>query len=300
MRAPTLLLGLGLAVAQEALSPSTGSGRTVLENTGKPMRVEYHCGEEDLRAAGADCTAEHPCPVYLELAGVEGVGTKIFLTGNIHTSAITLWSVLLASADGGKSWTEPHERIPGAILEQVQFVDFQTGWVGGQLVHPLPRDPFLLLTTDGGATWRRRPIFDEGRVASLERFWFDSRTQGTLWIDRTHSGDAESRYERYESLTGGESWMLREVSARPIPGAQAPPRETGWRIRADRATKAFHVERQEADRWRSVAAFLIQLGECRPPEQQPMEPPAETPEPAAPNGSPGVRPAPKPPPKFRP
>lgn len=279
MRAIVALLGFGLAGAQQ---PSVPQGtpaleRPVLQNTGKPMLVEYHCGDEDLRAAGADCTAEHPCPVYLELAAVEAVGTKIFLTGNLHTPAITLWSVLLASADGGKTWTEPYERISGAILEQIQFVDFETGWVGGQLVHPLPRDPFLLLTTDGGSTWRRRPVFEEGRVASLERFRFESRTQGTLWIDRTHSGETESRYERYESLTGGESWMLREVSARPIAGAKAPPAESGWRIRADRNTKAFHVERQEADRWRNVAAFLIHLGECRPPEAPPAEPPAEAP-----------------------
>jgi photosystem II stability/assembly factor-like uncharacterized protein len=289
MRAILPVLLLAGMWGQEVAGPPRPE-RAALANLGKPIRLDYHCGEEDLRAAGADCTAEHPCPVYLELAGVEGVGTKIFLTGNIHTSAVTLWSVLLASPDGGKSWTEPHERIPGAILEQIQFVDFETGWAGGQLVHPLPRDPFLLLTTDGGVTWRRRPVFDESRIASLERFWFDSRTRGHLWIDRTHSGETESRYERYESLTGGESWMLREVSARPIAGADAEPRPSGWRIRADRATSAFQVEKYEGERWRAVASFQIALGECRPPEATPPEPPAEP----APLEPPAPVPKPKP------
>jgi hypothetical protein len=292
MRAIVPVLLLAAVAGQEVTGPPRPE-RAALVNVGKPMRLEYHCGEEDLRAAGADCTAEHPCPVYLELAGVEGVGTKIFLTGNIHTSAVTLWSVLLASPDGGKSWTEPYERIPGAILEQIQFVDFETGWAGGQLVHPLPRDPFLLLTTDGGVTWRRRPVFDESRIASLERFWFDSRTRGNLWIDRTHSGETESRYERYESLTGGESWMLREVSARPIAGARAEPRPSGWRIRADRATSAFQVEKHEGERWRPVASFQIALGECRPPEATPAEPPAE-PAPLEPQVPPAPAPKPKP------
>jgi delta 1-pyrroline-5-carboxylate dehydrogenase len=37
------------------------------------------------KAAGLGCSEEDPCPVYLELANVEAVGNKIFVTGNLHT-----------------------------------------------------------------------------------------------------------------------------------------------------------------------------------------------------------------------
>ena len=47
--------------------------------------------------AGMSCSDEEPCPVYLELAAVESVGNRIFLAGNIHSNAVTLYSLLLAS-----------------------------------------------------------------------------------------------------------------------------------------------------------------------------------------------------------
>jgi photosystem II stability/assembly factor-like uncharacterized protein len=44
-----------------------------------------------------------------------------------------------------------------AGLDRIQFIDFENGWVSGEVQHPLPRDPFLLATTDGGKTWQRAP-----------------------------------------------------------------------------------------------------------------------------------------------
>ena len=127
----------------------------------------------DIQAAGLGCSEEDPCPVYLELSNVEAVGHKIFVTGNLHTPTATLDSILLASDDEGKTWTEPHPRLRSSGLDQIQFVDFQNGWISGANLQGAPRDPFLLITTDGGKTWRQRPIFEESRVASIERFWFD-------------------------------------------------------------------------------------------------------------------------------
>jgi hypothetical protein len=65
--------------------------------------------------------------------------------------------------------------------------------------------------SDSGKTWRKRPIFGENRAGTISQFWFSSRSDGALLIDRSQSG-SESRYELYESMTGGESWMLREVN----------------------------------------------------------------------------------------
>ena len=84
---------------------------TPLQNTGKPMMVDYRCAEEDIRLAGLSCTIDDPCPVFLELASVEAVGNRIFAAGNIHSSTTTLSSVLLSSDDAGKTWREPYERV---------------------------------------------------------------------------------------------------------------------------------------------------------------------------------------------
>jgi hypothetical protein len=246
------------------LIPAAGQQPAILANSGAPIRVAYECSNEELSASGLHCSEEEPCQVYLELSAVESVGARLFLVGNIHTQSITIQSVLLASSDTGMTWSEPFERIRRASLDRIQFFDYATGWISGQIVQPLPRDPFFLLTTDGGATWRRRPVFSESRTGAVESFRFDSATNGTLWIDRSQSGEPSAAYERYESTTGGESWTLREAVARPPAASAEKERDTGWRLRPDEKTHAYRLERRAASRWQPVAAFLIPLATCAP------------------------------------
>lgn len=225
------------------------------------MRLPFECTEADTQAAGLGCSEEEPCPVYLELGNVEAVGNRIFLTGNLHTPTTTLYSVLLATEDAGKTWTEPHPRIRFGGLDQIQFIDFQNGWISGGNLQSAPRDPFLLLTTDGGKTWHQRSIYDETRVAVIERFWFDSKENGTLLIDARLEAN---RHELYETMTGGESWALKQASATPIRFPKT--RElgaSGWRLRADGATHSYDLERSEAERWHKVASFLVHIGTCK-------------------------------------
>src|SRR5512145_870217 len=94
----------------------------------KPQPLTAICGDSEIADFGLDCSADEPCPIYLELTAVEPLGVKLFLSGNFHTGAHTLWSLLLASEDGGKTWAEPLGRIRGAVLYQIQFVDFENGW----------------------------------------------------------------------------------------------------------------------------------------------------------------------------
>ena len=230
--------------------------QTPLENNGKPMRVLYECTAEDLQAAGLGCSEDDPCPVYLELANVEAAGNKIFLSGNLHTPTSTLYSVLLESEDAGATWTEPHPRIHSSGLDQIQFVDSQNGWISGANLQGAPRDPFLLITTDGGKTWRERTIFEETRVAAIERFWFDSPTNGTLVIDaRLDNG----KREEYRSSDGGESWAIQQGSAdRAV--KEKPP---GWRVRTDAATHSYVIEKSENNLWQKVASFLVNVVTCK-------------------------------------
>jgi len=280
-----LILTVAGMAAQQPASQEPAE-KVILENTGEPMRVPYACSEADIQAFGMTCTKLVPCPVYLELAAVETAGLRIFVTGNLHNASSTMYSILLASEDGGRTWFEAHERIRGAGLEHIVFHDLATGWISGQILGALPRDPFFLLTTDGGRHWRQRPVFSDTRVGAIVQFWFDTRDSGGLLIDRIQPGEAGTRYEFHETMTGGESWMVRELSSRPLrpKEARSPAANPDWRVRADGETKSYHVERRQGQEWMPVAAFLIQVMECEPIERPLPEPPKAEEPPTAPEG----------------
>ncbi|MFB3828644.1 MAG: WD40/YVTN/BNR-like repeat-containing protein [Bryobacteraceae bacterium] len=267
MRLAVLTAGLAMALAAQEAAPPPA-----LEYTGQPLRIPFQCTLDDIQWGGLTCSDEDPCPVYLELTAVESVGNKIFAAGNIHSASATLYSILLASDDSGRTWREPFERLRGCGLDHIQFVDFENGWASGQVLQPLPQDPFFLVTGDGGKTWRRRPVFGESRPGSILQFWFSSRANGSLIIDRGQGGDV-ARYELFETPNGGETWMLRETNEKPMRLKRAAANDD-WRIRADAPTRSFRVERKQAERWSPLAAFSIALAGCKPPPPPPAEPPA--------------------------
>lgn len=225
------------------------------------MRIPFECTEADSLGAGLTCSEEEPCPVYLELANIEGVGDRLFLTGNLHTPTNTLFSILLATDDAGQNWTEPLARMRATGLDQIQFADFQNGWISGANLQGAPRDPFLLITTDGGKTWRQQALFQESRVASVERFWFESRDNGTLLVDATLD---DGRHELYDTKNGGESWALRQASEKPIRFPVSIDRgAAAWRLRPDAASHSYAVEEAHSAGWRRVASFLVDAGVCK-------------------------------------
>jgi hypothetical protein len=245
--------------------PATPAAPPVLENTGKPMTPLFQCTPEDMQWAGLSCSEEDPCPIYLELTAATSVGTRIFAGGNIHSSAVTLYSILLGSEDGGQTWREVHPRIRGAGLDHIVFFDAETGWASGQTLSPLLQDPFLLLTSDGGKTWRQRAVFgdsQESRYGSIQQFFFSDAKNGTLVVDRGSGGDGD-RYELYESPNGGESWMARQTSSTPLQLKRPAAAQPDWRLRSDGGSQSFHVEHRQGDRWISSGAFAVKLGVCK-------------------------------------
>ena len=252
--------------------------KTALENVGKPMVVPFRCTDDDMAWAGMSCTAQEPCPVYFELSAAEPVGDKIFAAGNIHSDTVTLYSILLGSDDNGRTWREAHPRIRGSGLDHIQFTDFANGWVSGESLFPLPQDPFLLITADGGKTWHQQPLFSEPHSGSIQQFFFSSKSQGSLVVDQGEGSEAE-RYALYESPNAGESWLLKQMSKQPIrlPRAQEPA--AGWRLETDRATKSFRLEHRQNERWTPAASFAITIGACKPApleSKPPEEPSTET------------------------
>ena len=226
-------------------------------------RLEYTCPAADVDKFGLTCSEDEPCDVFLELVSAEGVGSTIFAAGNLHTVTTTLYGVLLMSGDGGKTWTEPNPRIEGAALDQVQFPDFQHGWTSGVMEEPLARDPFFLVTADGGKTWRSRPLFNETHYGSIQQFWFDSAKTGQLILERSQG--AASVYETYETVNGGDTWTIKEAGAKSPKLAKAPARESAtWRIRTDAASKTNRIERRTSGGgWENIASFPVRAGVCK-------------------------------------
>jgi hypothetical protein len=274
--------GLFLVVSGplSAQTSAVSASQAILENHDRPMEVPFHCSEEDMEWAGLSCTEQDPCPAYFELAAAEPSGARIFAAGNIHSESVTLYSVLLGSEDGGKTWREVHERIRGAGLDHIQFADLINGWVSGEALSPLAQDPFLLSTTDGGATWRRQPVFDDTEAGSIQQFFFSSRKDGSLIVDRGEGSETE-RYSLHESTDGGETWRIVQLSKTPLRLPGGASGEKDWRVRADRVTQSFRIEHRVGERWTLAASFAVKAGACKPSAREP-EPPEPQPEPAAP------------------
>lgn len=239
----------------------------------------YACTEDDLQWAGMSCSETEPCPIYLDISHVYPLGRKLFATGNIHSALVTLYSVFLASDDDGATWHEAFERIRGAELDRIQFVNFEAGWISGQRVTPLPGDPFLLLTTDGGKTWRKQEILPEGSAGSVQKLWFDSPRTGSLVLDRGAPDGEQMRYGKYETMTGGTSWAIRESSDKPIdlPAANHAIENEEIRMRADNSTKRLLIEKKTEGGWTLAGQFTLELAQCKgdnTPLTQPVEPDA--------------------------
>jgi len=277
IQAGAFALLVGCALAQE---PPPGDAPRVapviLENHGKPMALPFQCTAEDIHWGGLTCSDEDPCPVYLELSAADSSPAgRIIAAGNIHSSAVTLYSALLASEDAGHTWTEAHARLRGADLDHIQFADAEQGWISGQQLSPLPQEPFLLLTSDGGKTWRQRAIFNDNvdnRYGSIQQFYFGSKSSGSAIIDRGQGAQGD-RYALYESPDGGENWLIKEESNKAIRMRPAPPvAVSGWRVRVDGATQSWNVERRQGERWIPVASFSVKMNPCKPPAQTEASP----------------------------
>jgi hypothetical protein len=256
-------LGLAILLLPMAHAQEPPPAPMVLENSGRPMVVPFHCAEEDIQWAGLACSEDDPCPLYLEISAVEPAGARIFAAGNIHFSGVTLYSELLSSEDGGRTWREADDRIRGAGLDRIQFVDAENGWVGGEVLYPFSQSAFLLLTADGGRNWTRHLIFDEPRAGSIQDFTFTSKREGRLVFDRG-AGERNNRYELYESSNAGAGWTLKGTAAKPQPVRPAAA-QSEWRVRADGPTQSFQIEKRAGERWTPLASFAVKLPACGAP-----------------------------------
>ncbi len=227
----------------------------------EPVRVAYECTEDDANELGLTCTMEDPCPVFLELASADAAGGRLIVAGNLHTKNVTLYGLVLASEDNGVTWTDAHERLRAAALEQIEFIDLQTGWINGEAIDPLARNPFFLLTTDGGKTWTQKLMVEDTKYGTVAQFHFDSPNHGEAVLDVSQGQTV--RNELYESMTGGAGWELKQTGGViHVKGARTP-NQGPLRVRTDAASGTYIVERGGGKTWARVASFTIHVTDCQ-------------------------------------
>ena len=268
MRVVTFFVYLWLlaqVAAQQPAAPASVEGPKLYASAGGPILLPNLCADVDLVSLGLTCSEDEPCATYLELSSLEALGSVIVLAGNLHTASTTLQSLVLVSEDGGANWREAHPRLKASTLESMQFLDFSTGWLVGHTSLALPRDPFILLTTDGGRAWRKVDLYADSRVGVIEDYAFQTAKRGWLLVDNKGSGEA-GKYELYETQSGGSSWELREISSRipksALPG-QRPTTATG-RVRVDDKKGVLRIEVRSGNAWRELSSFKLRLDDCKP------------------------------------
>jgi photosystem II stability/assembly factor-like uncharacterized protein len=129
-----------------------------------------------------------------------------------HLYALGEEGSLLRSTDGGAHW----ERVPVAErtrLERVAFVDASTGWILGQR---LDGTSVVLLTTDGGGTWRERGL--------------PARDVRAIHFVNQELGWAVGRQTILVTRDGGKNWRRQAIGPARVVRAVAMADEGGFAV----------------------------------------------------------------------
>lgn len=238
---------------------------------GEPIVVPLDCAYTYFEQAGIVCSNNTPCELFLELAAVETAGEHIFVAGNIHTISATIASIMLRSEDAGKTWHEPVNRYAGGVLEYIQFVDKNHGWAAGQQRElDSSAKPLLLSTYNAGKRWQRYPVSqNDDHTGTILDFYFDTEEHGLMIVDRGIS--AIDPFELYESMNGGRSWLIRQITNHKprLRNRPAALPDSNWRILADLDTANYRIEQHRENGWSTRSRFTTNLGTCNTMEQTP-------------------------------
>jgi len=103
---------------------------------------------------------------------------------------------ILATADGGATWSWQHTGLPGTLLA-IAATDARHAWAVGYRAH----SALVLATTDGGTTWRRQTI--PGHVQIYDVAFGDSRHGWALGGNPDRTGGIV-----FSTADGGAHWRL--------------------------------------------------------------------------------------------
>lgn len=184
-----------------------------------PQSVAFFDARHGLLAtAPAACREPHGCTARIETTGDGGRTWVVRLRarGPVALSAVRgtrlAWALtadaLLRSEDGGVSW----RRVPAAHPGVPQFVSASEGWLSGGGSGGGP-PPTVLVTADGGRTWRERTTPCRGPLGfglAVAPF-----APGGAWLVCFGQGGAGNQAKAlYLTRDGGRTWTLRQPERR--------------------------------------------------------------------------------------
>ena len=159
---------------------------------------------------------------------------------------VLLDEYLFWTSDAGQTWSEISPSIPtGASVEDVEFIDANTGWILSSTINPDGSALFQLTqTTDGGITWAMRvlSLFESGEAASFmeraEMGWFDAQTG---WISvKQVSGSNFSIGTLFTTSDGGDSWSRSNLPVADRIVFSDP--QTGWAVGGATGDQVFKTQ----------------------------------------------------------
>jgi hypothetical protein len=161
---------------------------------------------KEAREYGVDLNANGLCGIDKDVA---------YLYGSLFIGPGTIRSLLLKTADGGKSWHEVMSPIFGSEVTNVAFSDPRHGWALAMWTIEGPGTPVLFGSRDEGKTWRQLAEIGlspgstptDGFPVSMT---FQSAQKGEIEIayedESTTSDETRQQIETLASDDGGRNW----------------------------------------------------------------------------------------------
>ena len=142
--------------------------------------------------------------------------------GSTYDDSIGSAPLVLATSDGGITWDVQYTENPwdGAWLSSVTFVDASHGWAVGTCgdgwIDGMPAvAPYILATSDGGATWNEQYPGDVSLLdgmASLNSVTFVDAKHG--WAVGSAGDAADETAVIVATSDGGATWATQQSSSR--------------------------------------------------------------------------------------
>ncbi|HEU4744785.1 MAG TPA: hypothetical protein VFS61_06080, partial [Anaerolineales bacterium] len=163
-----------------------------------------------------------------------------------HSGWILLDGQLFLTLDAGQSWKEITPSIPaGAEVQDVQFIDTNTGWMLWTTADSSGSPSFHIAhTRDGGQRWETQSLslFEPGDIASYmekaEMGWFDGETG---WISvKGQSGSNFSTGTLFTTYDGAKTWKRFDLPVADSIDFSDP--QMGWAVGGPGGGEIFQTQ----------------------------------------------------------